>query len=100
MTLLSRLPFAASLSARPARILALVAAVAAIAATYPGVFMGKSHVSPNFGTILLYDEFPTLPGYRETRTVDPKLADVGAIMWQFVPFSMVQARASLGPTVK
>ncbi len=95
MTRLNGSLLAALFAARPARILAAVAAAAVIASTYPVVFMGKSHVSPNFGTILLYDQFPTLPGYRETRTTDPNHADVGAIMWQFVPFSMVQHRSIL-----
>ncbi len=84
---------ASSLAARPARAVALIAALAVIASAYPVVFLGKSHVSPNLGTVLLYDAYPTLPGYASGETTDVKGADVGAIMWQHVPFSMIQRRA-------
>ena len=84
---------ALALAARPARAVALVAALAVIASAYPVVFLGKSYVSPNLGTILLYDAYPALPGYTDAETVDVKGSDVGAIMWQHVPFSMVQHRA-------
>ncbi len=77
----------------PARTVAGVAAVAVILSAYPVVFLGKSFVSPNLGTVLLYDAFPTLPGYKSTTTTDVKLSDVGAVMWQHVPFSMLQHRA-------
>lgn len=84
---------ARALAARPARAIALVAAVAVTASAYPVVFLGQSFVSPNFGTTLLYDAFPTLPGHTAHETVDAKMSDVGAIMWQHVPFSMIQRRA-------
>ncbi|MBL9189263.1 MAG: hypothetical protein JNK23_17405 [Opitutaceae bacterium] len=83
-------------AARPGLAVALVAATAVIASAYPVVFLGKSHVSPNLGTILLYDNYPTLPGYRSAETTDVKLSDVGAVMWQHVPFSMMQRRALAG----
>ncbi|MCX6951637.1 MAG: hypothetical protein NTV51_05575, partial [Verrucomicrobia bacterium] len=85
--------FATSLAARPGRAVALVAAVAVVASAYPVLFLGKSYVSPNLGTVLLYDAYPTLPGYKDGETVDVKGSDVGAIMWQHVPFSMMQHRA-------
>ncbi len=83
----------ASLAARPVRAIAIVAAVAVTISAYPVVFLGKSFVSPNLGTILLYDAYPTLPGYDDHEVADVQLSDVGAIMWQHVPFSMVQHRA-------
>ncbi|MEY3608551.1 MAG: hypothetical protein RLZZ447_1339, partial [Verrucomicrobiota bacterium] len=79
----------------PSSRVALTAAVAVVASAYPVVFLGKSHVSPNLGTTLLYGEFPTLPGDRSTETTDVKLSDIGAVMWQHVPFSMMQRRALL-----
>jgi hypothetical protein len=79
--------------ARPGRAIAAVAAVAVIASAYPVVFLGASYVSPNLGTVLLYDTYPTLPGYADGQTVDVKGSDIGAIMWQHVPFSMIQRRA-------
>ncbi|MSU48870.1 MAG: hypothetical protein EXS37_07255 [Opitutus sp.] len=82
-----------SLAMRPARAVALTAAVAVIASAYPIVFLGKSYVSPNLGTILLYDEYPTLPGYKSGELVDVKLSDIGAVMWSHLPLSVVQSRS-------
>lgn len=98
LVLLDRVPrlgrgvasFARALAARPVRAVALVAALAVVASAYPIVFLGKSHVSPNLGTALLYDGFPTLPGYKSAEVADVKLSDIGAVMWQHVPFSMMQ----------
>jgi hypothetical protein len=84
---------ARSLATRPATAVMIAAAIAVIASAYPIVFLGRSHVSPNVGTTLLYDKFPTLPGYRSSAMTDPKLSDVGAVMWQHVPFSVIQHRA-------
>ncbi|MSU22410.1 MAG: hypothetical protein EXS32_01150 [Opitutus sp.] len=81
------------LAARPGRAVALLAAAAVIASAYPVVFLGKSYVSPNLGTILLYENFPTLPGYTSDVTTDVKGSDIGAIMWSHVPLSMMQHRA-------
>ena len=80
-------------AARPGVALALTAAAAVVASSYPVVFLGKSFVSPNLGAPLLYEEFPTLPGYADSKTIDSKGSDVGAIMWQAVPYSAVQHRA-------
>lgn len=77
----------------PTRALAAAAALAVVASSYPVIFTGASYVSPNYGTILLYDRFPTLPGYRDATQVDVRGADVGAIMWQHLPMSFVEARA-------
>ena len=84
---------APALAARPARAVALLAALAVLASAYPVVFLGQSYVSPNLGTVLLYDAYPTLPGYKSGQTVDVRGSDVGAVMWQHVPFSMMQHRA-------
>ena len=87
---------ARGMAANPTRAVLIVAAVAVIASAYPIVFLGRSLVSPNLGTTLLYDRFPTLPGYRSSAMTDPKLSDVGAVMWQHVPFSVIQHRALSG----
>ncbi|MEY4005565.1 MAG: hypothetical protein RLZZ221_1661, partial [Verrucomicrobiota bacterium] len=78
---------------RPTKAIMLLAALSVAASAYPVIFSGRSFVSPNLGTNLLYDRFPTLPGYRSTAMSDPKLSDVGAVMWQHVPFSVIQQRA-------
>ncbi|MEO6244583.1 MAG: hypothetical protein ABIQ12_04030, partial [Opitutaceae bacterium] len=85
--------FATIGTAHPARAVALVAGFAVVGSAYPVVFLGKSYVSPNLGTALLYDYYPTLPGYTSGETADVKLSDIGAVMWQHVPFSMMQHRA-------
>ncbi len=82
-----------ALAARPRRALALGAALAVAASAYPVIFMGKSYVSPNFGTSLLYDGLPTLPGATDRGFVNNMGSDVGAIMWAHVPYSFVQHRA-------
>ena len=79
--------------AHPHRGVALVAALAVALSAYPVVLLGRSYVSPNLGTVLLYDNFPTLPGYHAAEITDVKLADVGAIMWSHIPLSMIQHRA-------
>jgi len=86
---------ALSLGRQPALAIGIVAAVAVIISAYPVIFLGKSYVSPNYGTVLLYDAYPTLPGYSQGQLMDNKGADVGAIMWQHVPLSMIQHRALL-----
>ncbi len=79
--------------AHPRRGVALVAVFAVALSAYPVVFLGRSYVSPNLGTVLLYDNFPTLPGYHASAVTDVKLADVGAVMWSHIPLSMIQHRA-------
>lgn len=81
------------LKARPRRAVLLVAAAAVTLSAYPVVFMGKSFVSPNFGTTLLYEAHPTLPGYTSGVTSSPNGSDVGAALWQHVPYSFMQRRA-------
>lgn len=81
--------------ARPRTAVALVAGAAMLLSNYPVIFCGASFVSPNYGTTLLYDAWPTLPASEATTPVDPRGADVGAIMWQQVPLSAVQSRALL-----
>ncbi len=80
-------------SRRPTSAVWLLAIGATLLSAYPIVFLGKSYVSPNLGTVLLYEKFPTLPGYDDATTVDVRHSDIGAIMWSHVPISMIQHRA-------
>ena len=79
----------------PQRAVLAVAALSVILSCYPVVFFGKSFVSPNnhSRTFLLYNQMPTVPGYKDIATDDEKGSDLGAIMWQNWPYSVVQARA-------
>lgn len=83
------------LTAHPGRAIALCALLAVVASSYPVLFFGKSIVSPNHGTKLLYEEFPTIPGYQDRNVVNVSGADLGAIMWQHIPLSMLQRDALL-----
>jgi hypothetical protein len=76
------------------RITLLLAACAATTLScHPVVFGGKSFVSPGNGAQLLYDDAPTLPGGPTAPAESPRGADVGAIMWAHVPYSVTQHRA-------
>jgi hypothetical protein len=71
-----------------------MAIFASVLSSYPVVFFGKSFVSPNNGiAFLLYDRYPTLPGYTSTVVENVKGADVGAVIWAHLPYSVVQGRA-------
>jgi len=80
--------------AHPKASVALVALGASAAATYPVVFCARSFVSPNVGAALLRESPPTVPGPTGTWTENPR-TDIGAMMWQFLPYSAVQGRAIL-----
>ena len=84
-----------ALAARPARALALAAVLSVAASSFPVAFLGSSYVSPNFGTLLLYGRFPTLPGGGGAALSDPMGSDVGAMAWQSVPYSAVEHQAML-----
>ena len=80
-------------TANPLKALCLISVIATLISVFPVVFQGRSFVSPNYGTFLLYDEFPTLPGTSRSDTADLKGSDIGAVMWQHVPFSALQYRS-------
>src|SRR4051812_13836819 len=73
----------------------IVSVGAVVLSVYPVVFGGRSFVSPDAGTTLLYSEFPTLPGYHTESMLDSRGSDVGAILWQHVAYSSVQRSALL-----
>jgi len=76
---------------RPLAAITAVALVGTIGAMYPIVFLGKSLVSPNNGSaVLLYDRPPFTPGQPDRSIEELRGVDVGAPMWQFVPYSQIQ----------
>jgi hypothetical protein len=81
--------------AHPQQAVLVVAALFVIVSCYPVVFFGKSFVSPNnhSHTFLLYNEMPTVPGYKDVTTDDEKGSDLGAAMWYAWPTSVVESRA-------
>jgi hypothetical protein len=78
---------------RPGASIAVLAALAVVASAYPVVFLGASYVSPNYGTALLYHDYPTLPGYSSTVSTPENGSDMGATMYQHVPYSMIERYA-------
>ena len=81
--------------AHPKQLLFAAAAFSVVLSCYPVVFFGKSFLSPNNHghTFLLYDEMPTVPGYKAVATDDEKGSDLGAAMWYSWPASVVESRA-------
>ena len=82
-----------SFNDHPMRTIALVSVVASLLATYPVVLFGRSFVSPTFGTPMLYQLPPFLPGATDTALWNSQGSDVGAHMWQNLPYSFLQHRA-------
>lgn len=80
---------------RPATAVILTAVLATVVANYPVIFLGRSYVSPNFsdGSVLLYEGFPTLPGYDDPSVEKAMGSDVGAMGWHHLPLSIVEHRA-------
>ncbi len=78
---------------RPVFTLLAVAIAAALASCFPVVFGGKSFVSPSNGARCLYASFPTLPGSAPEKVENPKMSDVGAMMWAHLPYSVLEHRA-------
>ena len=83
-------------NASPGRAVMAAALLAALAANYPVVFAGKSLVSPNLGTALLYGRLPWVPGFQSLERGNSNSADIDALMWHHLPLSMIQHRALLG----
>jgi len=79
--------------AHPHTALAAIAIAAAVLASYPVVFCGRSYLSPNNGIALLYSAVPTVPGLTDWRQANVHGADVGAMMWQHLPYTVVEHRA-------
>ncbi len=84
---------AAQARAQPVAALLIAAGAAAIVSCYPVVFSGKSFLSPNNGAPCLYAGFPTLPGASAEKIENPKMSDVGAMLWAHMPYSVVENRA-------
>jgi hypothetical protein len=75
-------------------LISLVSLVSVVLSCYPVVFFGKSFVSPNNGgAAQLYAGAPFLPGGSDLKNENVRSSDVGAMMWAFRPYSVVQNRA-------
>lgn len=78
---------------RPWHAVACAGVLGAVVATYP-LFLGRSLVSPANGPAwILYDQPPFAYGARDIEIEDARGTDVGAMMWQNVPYSVAQREA-------
>lgn len=84
---------ASACSRRPVLTLAVGAALAVGIQCHPVLFCGRSFVSPDNAGFLLYDHFPTLPGYESTGLEDGKGSDVGAILYANLHYPGLQRDA-------
>lgn len=71
----------------------VVAAIAVALQAYPVVFLGRSFVSPNNGSSMLYGRLPTLPGYTDPSSSNTMGSDVGALFFHHLYAPMVQREA-------
>lgn len=76
--------------------LAAAAALGVAVQCHPVLFLGRSFVSPDNASYLLYDTFPTLPGYTTTELEEAKGSDVAATLLSHMFYPPVSARAVLG----
>jgi hypothetical protein len=74
---------------RPYATLAALSLVAVAIQCRPVVFQGMSFVSPDNAGYLLYDRFPTLPGYDTKELEDARNADVGAMLYQHLYYPRI-----------
>ena len=88
-------PATSWLAARPRRTILLVAALAVAVQAHPVVFGGRSFVSPNNGSLMLYSNHPTLPGARQAEFSDTMGSDVGALLFQHLYYPMAEREAVL-----
>lgn len=80
---------------RPVFALMLASALAVVIQCHPVIFFGQSFASPDNGGLLLYDRFPTLPGYETRDLEEARNADVGAFLYQHLYYPQLQANALL-----
>ncbi|ACB77256.1 hypothetical protein Oter_3982 [Opitutus terrae PB90-1] len=80
-------------SGSPSGALALCALIGTALSSYPVVFFGRSFVAPTNGACLLYNHIPFVPGCSDLRPENSHAADIGAMMWQHLPYTVVESRA-------
>jgi hypothetical protein len=80
---------------RPKFTIAVLALASALLSTYPVVFFGKSFVSPNTIAYLLHPGEPTIAGAAQEPVEYAAGSDLGAMMWQNLPYSAIESRALL-----
>lgn len=79
--------------ARPLAALWTAALLGVLVSCYPVVFAGRSFVSPNSAEQLVYNHAPTVPGMQGKQFLYNQGSDTGAMMWQNLPYSVIEHRA-------
>jgi hypothetical protein len=86
-----RARLASWVNSSPFRTIGLVALIFTIISCYPVIFFGKSFVSPNNGgAAQLYPGAPFVPGGSDPGNENVRGSDVGAMMWEYRPYSVIQ----------
>lgn len=80
----------AALCSRPRRAIVLTAVLAVAWQCHPVIFGGRSFVSPNNGALMLYERFPTVPGYADSALLDTRGSDVGAMLFQHMHYAALE----------
>jgi hypothetical protein len=87
----------AFMQARPLRAIAVAGLAAAVVSCYPVVFLGKSFVSPANGGVSQLNGWVNAlapKGEDHSEAVEyTRYSDVGAMMWEFRPYSTIQHTA-------
>ncbi len=83
------------LAGRPRTAILLAATVVVAVQSHPVLFGGRSFVSPNNGSLMLYSNHPTLPGATQAEFSDTMGSDVGALMFQHLYYPMAERQAVL-----
>jgi hypothetical protein len=73
--------------------LAAAAGVGVAIQCHPILLFGRSFVSPDIGSYLYYDHFPTLPGYETTTLEDGKGSDVAAMLLSHLHYPLLERKA-------
>jgi len=79
--------------AHPMSAVLAMATLAVVIQCHPVIFLGRSFVSPNNGSLMLYDDLPTVPGSTQNYYEDGMGSDVGAVLFCHLYYPMVAHEA-------
>ena len=85
--------FVRTARARPLAAIWIAALLGVLASCYPVVFGGRSFVSPDSVEQLVYGRPPNVPGSKSVHAEYSHGSDTGAMMWQTLPYSVIEHRA-------
>ena len=86
-------PIGRWLQQRPRTAIALTVTVAVAIQCHPVIFLGRSFASPNNGSLMLYGDWPTLPGSTDYVSTNTMSSDTGALLFNHLYYPTVQRDA-------